>query len=100
MYNCEKCVSRIVGNKKNHAYPGQRNCKLYKIIVGPDHQCFIQRYQCKKNRSKDSDDEEDEEMKPEKSSRFIFFDFEPTRETGEHHVNFCVAQRGWGVTYV
>ena len=33
-------------------------------------------------------------MKPEKSSRFIFFDFESTQETGEHHVNFCVAQRG------
>ena len=63
-------------------------------IVGPDHQCFIQSYQCKNNSSEDSDDEEDEEMKPEKSSRFIFFDFESTQETSEHHVNFCVAQRG------
>ena len=32
--------------------------------------------------------------KPQKSSRFIHFDFESTQETGEHHVNFCVAQRG------
>ena len=52
-----------------------RTDKLCKTIVGPDHQCFIQRYQCKNNSSEDSDDEEDEEMKPEKSSRFIFFDF-------------------------
>ena len=50
--------------------------------------------QCKNNSSEDSDDEEDEEKKPGKSSRFIFFDFESTQETGEHHVNFCVAQRG------
>ena len=94
VYNCAKCDNRIVGNKKNHVCPGQRKCKFCKTIVGPDHQCFIQRYQCKNNSSEDSDDEEYEEMKPEKSFRFIFFDFESTQETGEHHVNFCVAQRG------
>ena len=74
--------------------PGQRKCKFCKTIVGPDHQCFIQSYQCKNNSSEDSYDEQDEEMKMEKSSRFIFFDFESTQETGEHQVNFCVAQRG------
>ena len=67
MYNCAECGNKIVGNK-NHVCPGQRKCKFCKAIVGPDHQCFIQRYQCKNNSSEDSDDEGDEEMKPEKSS--------------------------------
>ena len=76
VYNCANCDNRIVCNKNNHVSPGQRKCKFCKTIVGPDRQCFIQSYQCKNNSSEDSEDEEDEEIKPEKSSRFIFFDFE------------------------
>ena len=47
VYNCGKCNFRIVGNKKNHVCPGQRKCRNCKEIVGPNHQCYIQSYECK-----------------------------------------------------
>ena len=96
VYNCEKCSRRIIGNKKNHVCPGNRKCKICKEIVGPNHQCYIQKYVSKKNVSKaaDSDAEESEdEEKTTTGPKFVFFDFESSQETLEHQVNFCVAQR-------
>ena len=43
VYNCDKCGIRIVGNKKNHVCPGQRKCKFCNEIMGPGHQCCIQK---------------------------------------------------------
>ena len=43
VYSCEKCSNRIIGNKKNHVCPGERKCKFCKEIVGPNHQCYIQK---------------------------------------------------------
>ena len=59
-----------------------------KEIVGPNHQCYIQSYECK---SEMTENEGEEEVSQPKKSRFIFFDFESNQETGTHQVNFCVA---------
>ena len=99
VYNCVQCGIRIIGNKKNHVCPGQRKCKFCKEIVGPGHQCYIQKYigKTQPNSSSEEEDEEDEEeeqkSEEQKSPKFIFYDFESSQETGEHKVNFCVAQR-------
>ena len=81
VYNCGKCNLRIVGNKKNHVCPGQRKCRNCKEIVGPNHQCYIQSYECK---SEMTENEGEEEISQPKKSRFIFFDFESNQETGTH----------------
>ena len=96
MYNCYKCGIRITGNQKNHVCPRQRKCIFCKEIVGLGHQCYIQKYICQKNQlnSESEDKTEEDEQKSEQSSpRFIFHYFESSQETGEHKVNFCVAQR-------
>ena len=96
VYNCEKCSGRIIGRKKNHVCPGNRKCKICKEIVGPNHQCYIQKYVSKTKVSKVADSESEESEDEEKSTtgpKFVFFDFESSQETGEHQVNFCVAQR-------
>ena len=96
VYSCEKCSNRIIGNKKNHVCPGERKCKFCKEIVGPNHQCYIQKYKKDKKRSEseECEDEESQEEEPETTApKFVFYDFESTQETGEHHVNFCIAQR-------
>ena len=90
VYNCGKCNFRSVGSKKNHVCPGQRKCRNCKEIVGPDHQCYIQSYECK---SELTENEGEEEVSQLKKSRFIFFDFESNQETGTHQVNFCVAHK-------
>ena len=90
VYNCGKCNLRIVGNKKNHVCPGQRKCRNCKEIVGPNHQCYIQSYECK---SEMTENEGEEEVSQPKKSRLIFFDFESNQETGTHQVNFCVAHK-------
>ena len=92
VYNCDKCGIRIIGNKKKHACPGQRKCKFCKEIVGPGHQCYIQKYQCKNQPNSEDEDEEEEQKSEQTSPRFIFYDFELSQETGEHKVNFCVVQ--------
>ena len=79
-----------MGNKKNHVCPGQRKCRNCKEIVGPNHQCYIQSYECK---SEMTENEGEEEVSQPKKSRFIFFDFESNQETGTHQVNFCVAHK-------
>ena len=74
--------------------PGQRECKFCKEIVGPGHQCYIQKYIWQTNQPKtDSEDEEEEQKSEQTSPRFIFYDFVSSQETGELSVNFCVAQR-------
>ena len=94
VYSCEKCSGRIIGNKKNHVCPGERKCKFCKEIVGPNHQCYIQKYEKNKKCSESEDEQSQEEEESETSApKFVFYDFESTQETGEHHVNFCVAQR-------
>ena len=90
VYNCGKCNFRIVGTKKNHVCPGQRKCRNCKEIVGPNHQCYIQCYECK---SELTENEGEEEVSQPKKTRFIFFDFESNQETGTHQVNFCVAHK-------
>ena len=93
VYNCYKCGIRIIGNKKIQVCPGQRKCKFCKEIVGPGHQCYIQKYICQNQLSSEDEDEEQEQKSEQTSPRFIFYDFESSQETGEHKVNFCVAQR-------
>ena len=95
VYNCGKCNFRIVGSKKNHVCPGQRKCRNCKEIVGPNHQCYIQSYECK---SEMTENEGEEEVSQPKKSRFIFFDFESNQETGTHQVNFCVAHKACDVS--
>ena len=90
VYNCGKCNFRIVGTKKNHVCPGQRKCRNCKEIVGPNHQCYIQSYECK---SELTENEGEEEVSQPKKSHFIYFDFESNQETGTHQVNFCVAHK-------
>ena len=92
-YNCEKCSNRIIGNKKNHVCPGERKCKFCKEIVGPNHQCYIQKYEKNKKCSESEDEQSQEEESETSAPKFVFYDFDSTQETGEHHVNFCVAQR-------
>ena len=67
MYSCEKCSNCIIGNKKNHVCPGERKCKFSKEIVGPNHQCYIQKYKKDKKHSKseECEDEESQEEEPE-----------------------------------
>ena len=65
-----------------------RKCHICKEIVGPEHQCFIQKYVCKQD-----DESGDEEENDKKSQKFIFYDFESTQESEEHQVNFCIAHR-------
>ena len=82
----KKCPSRIIGNKKNHVCPGQRKCKFCKAIVGPGHQCYIQKYVPKKSKVKScSESEECEESQEEKldtsAPKFVNYDFESTQET-------------------
>ena len=90
VYNCGKCNFRIVGAKKSHVCLGQRKCRNCKEIVGPNHQCYIQSYECK---SEMTENEGQEEISQPKKSGFIFFDFESNQETGTHQVNFCVAHK-------
>ena len=90
VYNCGKCNFRIVGNKKNHVCPGQRKCRNCKEIVGSNHQCYIQSYECQ---SEMTENEGEEDISQPKKSRVIFFDFESNQETGTHQVNFCVAHK-------
>ena len=73
VYNCGKCGFKIVGNKKNHVCPGQRKCRNCKEIVRPNHQCYIQSYECK---SEMTENEGEEEVSQPKKSLFIFSDFE------------------------
>ena len=35
MYNCGKCNFRIVGTKKNHVCPGQRNVGIVNKLLDP-----------------------------------------------------------------
>ena len=98
VFNCEKCGNRIVENKRNHVCPGQKKCRICKKIVGPEHQCYIQPYVCKqKTEVLQEDAEEDDIIDEEKGTviqpQFIFFDFESKQDSGEHMVNFCIAQR-------
>ena len=85
-----------LGNKKNHVCPGEKKCKFCKEIVWPNYQCYIQKYKKDKkcSKSEECEDEESQEEEPETTApKFVFYDFESTQETGEHHVNFCIAQR-------
>ena len=59
--------------------PGQRKCRNCKEIVGPNHQCYIQSYECKSGMT---ENEGEEEVSQPKKSCFIFFDFESNQETG------------------
>ena len=58
VYNCGKCGFRTVGTKKNHVCPGQRKCRNCKEIVGPNHQCYIQSYECKSEMTENEGEEE------------------------------------------
>ena len=81
VYSCEKCSNRIIGKKENHVCPGERKCKFCKEIVGPNHQCYIQKYKQDKKRSKSEEfeDEESQEEEPETTApKFVFYDFEST----------------------
>ena len=62
-------------SKKNHICPGKRKCHICKEIVGPDHQCYNQKYVCQQD-----DEFEDEEENKKKSQKFIFYDFESTQK--------------------
>ena len=62
-----------MGNKKIHVCPGPRKCRNCKAIVEPNHQCYIQSYECK---SEMTENEGEEEVSQPKKSRFIFFNFE------------------------
>ena len=70
-----------------------RKCHICKEIVGPDHQCYIQKYVCKHEEEPGDEEEEEEEEEEKKCQKFIFYDFESTQESGEHLVNFCIAHR-------
>ena len=100
VYDCDKCGIQIIGNKKKHVCSGQRKCKFCKEIVGPGHQCYIQKYQCKNQPNSEKEDEEEEQKSEQTSHRFIFFDFDSSQETGEHKVNFCEAQRALIIVWI
>ena len=70
VYNCEKCSNRIIGNKTNHVCPGERKCKFRKEIVGPNHQCYIQKYKKDKKCSKSEECEDEESQGPDTLSNF------------------------------
>ena len=86
-----KCGDRIVESKEKSYLSRNEKCHICKEIVGPDHQCYIQKYVCKNE--EESEDEEEEVENKKKLQKFIFYDFESTQESGEHQVNFCVAHR-------
>ena len=95
VYSCGKCNFRINGNKKNHVCPGQRKCRNCKKIVGPNHQCYFQSYECKTEMTENEGEEEISQPKKSqpKKSCFVFFDFKSNQETGTHYMNFCVAHK-------
>lgn len=78
MYQCRECCKVVLRRKckrENHKC-GAVTCPSCKEQVIPlDHQCFLKRVDHKLP-----------------SDKLIFFDFETDQSSGEHVVNFAVAQ--------
>ena len=69
LYSCEKRSGRVIGNKKNRVCAGERKCKFCKEIVGPNHQCYIQKYEKNKKCSESEDEQSKEEEESEHQHR-------------------------------
>ncbi|GFU02937.1 DNA_pol_B_2 domain-containing protein [Trichonephila clavipes] len=85
LYQCGKCckiILRKVCSKSQHRCEEKR-CPSSKKTVSESHMCYLQKESAKKCNEK-----------------LIFFDFETDQTTGEHVVNFAVAQYLDGTEFV
>ncbi|GFX12400.1 uncharacterized protein TNCV_1035871 [Trichonephila clavipes] len=85
LYQCRKCckvILRKVCSKSQHRCEEKR-CPSCKKTVSESHMCYLQKESAKKCNEK-----------------LIFFDFETDQTTGEHVVNFAVAQYLDGTEFV
>ncbi|GFU58563.1 uncharacterized protein TNCV_4068761 [Trichonephila clavipes] len=85
LYQCRKCckvILRKVCSKSQHRCEEKR-CPSCKKTVSESHMCYLQKEPAKKCNEK-----------------LIFFDFETDQTTGEHVVNFAVAQYLDGTEFV
>ena len=92
IYKCKKCGMTIIETKKNHVCKGMKKCKYCKKMVGPDHKCFIPKYESKQDK-KMSNKVNMTSEKQQIKAMFIFYDFECQQDSGTHVPNFCVAHR-------
>lgn len=111
-FQCEQCqtlCSRVLLKKFDREHIcGQTWCKFCRLFVNPGHKCHIQPedpFAETEGYQKDEEEMEEEEeerlsdtleVKKTKVSKFVFFDFECTQDTGRHIPNYCVAQKACG----
>lgn len=82
IYQCQICCKVILRRqcpRESHRCGTMKCPSCNKFVVAEDHQCYLQRTPPKKA-----------------SDSLIFFDFETDQSTGEHLVNFAVAQHANG----
>ncbi|XP_046856165.1 uncharacterized protein LOC124449275 [Xenia sp. Carnegie-2017] len=82
-FQCQMCSSIVDKDRQNEHRCGETVCHICNKFVLDDHLCFMQT----------------ENPKP-KNDSLIFYDFETDFSTGEHVVNFAVAQYLDGTEFV
>jgi ferredoxin len=82
-YRCQTCLTIVDRERQDKHQCGESICHICKEFVLSDHLCYMQTEQPKAPNDK-----------------LIFYDFETDFSTGEHVVNFAVAQYADGTEFV
>jgi hypothetical protein len=82
-FRCQTCLAIVDKERQDKHRCGERLCHICKEFVLSDHLCYMQSEQPKAP-----------------NDRLIFYDFETDFSTGEHVVNFAVAQNVDGTEFV
>ena len=80
---CQSCLAVVDRKRQDEHICGEHVCHICKEYVLSDHLCYMQ-----------------PELPKTPCDKFIFYDFETDFSTGEHVVNFAIAQYAGGTEFV
>ncbi|XP_067660559.1 uncharacterized protein [Haliotis asinina] len=97
IHTCHRCYAKVnvrhIQGMVNHKCGTNRNCKICKEPLKPNHQCYMTPIEPPKC---NDDGEKRNEDKERQQRQFIFYDFECTQDQGTHVPNLCVVHLGCG----